>query len=98
MADLTELLINFPVADSKDKQSAALQEYGSLPVVCPSLRCEMPCTIDFNNKTRLMTVEGHDEIANDSLLIDLNGIMLQKVIPQMPLLRSHLTSEFPGLL
>ena len=92
LADAVKLFFHFTVADSHDMKTVVFQSFRSSQIECPSLMCVMACTINFYDKTCLVAVEVYDEIINDSLLIDLYRILLQIVIPQMPLLRSHRSS------
>ena len=88
--------INIRIREAQDFQSILLQNQTSLFVVAQTLFGVVLRAVQLNYQTCIRAVEIYDKRFNDSLFVDLYGILPQEHIPKFSFLRGHLPPELPG--
>lgn len=70
------------------------QDTAPLQIVLSALCGEVLIAVYFDNELRLGAVKIDDKGFNDPLLIDLDGISAEKLIPELGLLWGHFSAQF----
>ena len=95
-ADSAEILGDIQIGKAKNGQSHLVQYFGAETIFFGFFRCIVTAAVQFYDKPSLCAVKIHDIVADGLLSLKANGVLAQKIIPQLSFPRSHVSAQIFG--